>query len=253
MIKRYDASSAWVFAYIAYFASRGEYDTSKSWPSLVKKYTNIGIDTYKKALNKLVKDEVLIKSSIDDAPDHHNQYNFNDKKEDMIEIYHSYKMQFNNKYKIEKNVEAKDAKTKVETLPLIELDPLSCDTRNMKGKQAAHQRLVVTIEAIALNNSARRQAYDKKSPQFLISSYQWLANELGRDYRTIKAAINTITQTRLTFDKQKKDSIVLIMRKAHSISNKIKNQFSIFDKKCERYKKSLNAHLRTFEFRAQST
>jgi hypothetical protein len=255
MIKRYNPSIAWVFGYIAYFAARDGYDTSKSWPALVKKYTNISIDTYKKALNKLVEDEILIKTHIEDAPTHHNRYTLNSDNAGMAEIYHSYMMQFNSSYKMRKHAEAKAAGAKLESLPLIELNPLTCDTRSMTGKQAMHQRLAVTIEAIALNSSARRQEYDKKSPQFLISSYQWLAAELGRDYRTIKAAIHTITNSRLTFDKKKNESknkgnsIVLILRKAHSISSKIKNQFSIFDKKCERYKKALKAELRTFEFK----
>jgi hypothetical protein len=237
IVQRYNASYAWVFAHVAYFACRGGFDTKKSWPSLVKKITGVGINTYKNALEIFVNDEILIKND--------SVYTFNNENIAFDDVFDSYKLQFDNSYNEKKNSA---------TLPLVELDPHAIDEKNKSGKKAAHERLVVTVEALALNSAARKKEFDKQTPEFEISSYKWLAAELGCDWRTIKSVIETIKNARLTFDQMRRDGkIVLILRKIHTMSKKIKNQIPIYNLKCNRYSAALKRSVAAFYRRKATT
>jgi|TARA_R110000737_G_scaffold48805_1_gene69392 hypothetical protein len=220
IIQRYNATASWVFAYVAYFAVRGGYNTKKSWPSLVKKYTGISPKTYKQHLQTFVDDDILINKD--------GVYSFNEENVLFNDVFDSYK---NNEFK---------------TLSLVEVNPHSTNKKNMTGKKALHERLAVTIEAIALNIAASSKELSNKEPSFELSSYAWLARELGADYRTIQAVIKTISFVRKTFDSSRNvtGKILLQLRKTSVMS--LTGQVEIYKLKLQRYKAKKERTTRSF-------
>ncbi|MDO6508764.1 hypothetical protein Q4506_17285 [Colwellia sp. 4_MG-2023] len=228
IVQRYNSGAAWVFAHVAYnIVVNSGFDTKKCWPSNVKNFCGIGVDSYKKYLKTFVDDKILIKRE--------SIYTFNSEEIVFRDVFASYYKTFK-KLQIDNSISA-----------LIEVNPHSTDAEKMKGKGAFHQRLVVTIEAYVLNIVAQSVAFKKSMTKFTAYSFKWLSIEFGCDWRTIRAVIKTISSIRLTFDlkhKKNEKGFTLNLRKKYLM--KIADQIQIFDLKVERYKKKnkelLNNH-----------
>jgi hypothetical protein len=225
IVKRYNSTAAFIFAHVSYhIVVNGSFNTKKCWPSSVKNFCGVGVDSYKKYLKTFIDDKILIKRE--------NIYTFNFENIAFDDVFDSYLQTFN-----------KSTNDSLK-LPLIEIMPHSIDETKFRGKGAFHQRLVVILEAYAFNIAARSFAINKSTPTFKASSFKWLAIEFGCDWRTIRAAVNTITNVRLTFDLtlvKRSKGFVLDVRK--KIVMKISTQVQIFDIKVKRYKKMIKRKL----------
>ena len=118
------------------------------------------------------------------------------------------------------------------TVSLIEIDPHSCDIKNMAGTKAKHERAVKTFEAWTRDRTASNVVFEKEN-EVAVKSYAFLAQLFGLDWRTVKAILTTIAK---------------VIRSFHVMREKLTNQLTlirtiltddIYTKKLGKFKKKL--------------